>query len=260
MKMTRLTRLFILPAALLAVFFCSCSGRVDGLVRQDGDTAGAELVLEMSLQPRLTALIRSLSRSLGNAAPDKPVIDGPAIARSLAAAPGVSLAVLENTGPAAVRGNLHIANLDKFLAVPETLPGTPSVPPGMLLGESSAITPLLKYDPAGSLLIHLDRETGPRILALFSEEVNAYLSALLAPVATGESLTRVEYLSLVAVLYGKPLADEIAAATAVINLEMPRNISFIRGGSAQGRHARFDIPLPDLLVLEQPLDYEISWK
>jgi hypothetical protein len=250
MKINRFTRLFFPCAALLAAFFCSCSGRVDGTIRQNGDSAGAELTLEASLRPRMTGVIRSLSRNFGGAAADKPVIDGPAIARSLAAAPGVSSAALENTGPAAVLGTVRIANLDEFLAVPDMLPG------GTLAGNSL----LLKYDPAGTLLIHLDRETGPRILSLLSEEVNAYLSALLAPVATGESITHAEYLSLVATIYGKPIADEIASAVVEVNLEAPRAISSIRGGSAQGRRALFVISLPELLVLEQPLDYEISWK
>lgn len=252
METNRLTRLFCLCAALAAAFLCSCSGRIDGTIRQSGSSAGAELILEVSLRPRMTTLIRSISRSLGGAAPasDKPVIDGPAISRSLAAAPGVSSAALENTGPAAVRGTVRIANLDEFLAVPGMIPG------GVLTGNSL----LLRYDPAGTLLIHLDRETGPRILSLLSEEVNAYLSALLAPVATGESITRAEYLNLVATIYGKPIADEIASAMVQVNLETPRTISSIRGGSARGRQAQFIISLPELLVLEQPLDYEISWK
>jgi hypothetical protein len=198
----------------------------------------------------MTALIRTLSRGLGGAAPGGHVIDGPAIARSLAEAPGVSSAALENTGPAAVRGTVRIVNLDKFLAVPGMIPG----------GAPAGNSLLLKYDPAGTLLIRLDRETGPLVLSLLSEEVNAYLSALLAPVATGESVTRAEYLDLVATIYGRPIADEIASAVVQISLEAPRTISSIRGGSAQGRQAQFTISLPDLLVLEQPLDYEISWR
>jgi hypothetical protein len=250
MKTNRLMRLFCLCAALAAAFFCSCSGRVNGTITQDGNSAGAELSLEVSLQPRMTALIRTLSRSLGGAAPGGPVIDGPAIARSLAEAPGVSSAALENTGPAAVRGTVRIVNLDEFLAVPGMIPG------GALAGDSL----LLRYDPAGTLLIRLDRETGPLVLSLLSEEVNAYFSALLAPAATGESVSRAEYLDLVAAIYGKPIADEIASAVVQVSLEAPRTISSIRGGSARGRQAQFTISLPDLLVLEQPLDYEISWK
>ncbi|MDR0453059.1 MAG: hypothetical protein LBH15_08455 [Treponema sp.] len=245
-----MARLLFLGAALPAVFFCSCSGRIDGSIRQEGAGAGAELALEASLRPRMSALIQTLSRTLGSAAPGKPVIDGPAIARSLAAAPGVSAAALENTGPAAVRGTMGIASLGEFLAAPGAVSG----------GTPAGKPPFLAYDPSGTLLIRLDRETGPLVLSLLSEEVNAYLSALLAPVATGETLTRAEYLALVATIYGRPIADEIASATVELSLEAPRAVTFIRGGSARGRTARFSIPLPELLVLEQPLEYEISWK
>ncbi|MDR1353113.1 MAG: hypothetical protein LBK05_07510 [Treponema sp.] len=251
MKINSVSRLFCLGAVLAAASFCSCSGRIDGSIRQDGSSAGAELALEVSLQPRMAALIGNLARTLGNAAPGKPVIDGPAIARSLAAAPGVSAAALENTGPAAVRGTMRIGSLDEFLAVPGRSGSG---------GAAAGNLPLLRYDPAGTLLIHLDRGTGPLVLSLLSEEVNAYLSALLAPVATGESLTRAEYLGLVATIYGRPIADEIASATVEVSLEAPRAVTFIRGGSARGRTARFSLSLPELLVLEQPIDYEISWK
>jgi hypothetical protein len=236
---------------LLAAFFCSCSGRIDGTIREDGDSAGAELRLAAALEPRMAALLRSLSMMVldKQAAPDAPLLNGPAMARSLSGAPGISSAALENSGPTAVRGTVIIANLDEFLAVP-------GLSPDSLAGSSL----LLKYDPAGTLRIRLDRETGPRILPLLSEDVNAYLSALLAPVATGEAVTRAEYLGLVATIYGRGVADEITAARIQVNLEAPRTITSIRGGTARGRQAQFSISLPDLLVLEQPLDYEISWK
>jgi hypothetical protein len=95
---------------------------------------------------------------------------------------------------------------------------------------------------------------------MLSPEVNQYLSALLAPVATGEVISKAEYLSLVAAIYGKPIADEIAASSIRVVLEFPGTITGIRGGAAKGPKAEFTIPLPDLLVLEQPLSYEISWR
>jgi hypothetical protein len=82
----------------------------------------------------------------------------------------------------------------------------------------------------------------------------------MAPVATGETLSRTEYLNLVSTIYGRPVADEIAAARILVTLEFPRPVSEILGGTARDRKAQFDISLPDLLVLEQPLRYEVYWK
>jgi hypothetical protein len=55
------------------------------------------------------------------------------------------------------------------------------------------------------------------------------------------------------------LAEEIAAARIPITIEFPRPVREVRGGTARDRRARFDLPLIDLLVLEEPLVYEVTW-
>jgi hypothetical protein len=81
----------------------------------------------------------------------------------------------------------------------------------------------------------------------------------MAPVATGESLTKGEYLALVGSIYGKGVADEITAAKIHAFIDFPGPISSVRGGAYTGRRAVFEVPLLDLLVLESPLNYEIRW-
>jgi hypothetical protein len=236
------------PAALVLVFllFASCSGRIEGALRQDGS---AELTLDAALQPEMTRLLSSLARVMGNnAAAGGPLLDGPDIARSMAAAPGISAVSLRNQGPAAIAGTVSIFRVDSFLALPNSaLPN----------GRSAA--PFIRYDPAGKLVITMDHDSGPRILLLLSEDVNDYLSSLMAPVATGETLTRAAYLNLVGSMYGRPVADEIAAARIQVSLAFPRSVKEVRGGTSQGGRAQFNVPLVDLLVLEQPLVYEVSW-
>jgi hypothetical protein len=104
----------------------------------------------------------------------------------------------------------------------------------------------------------------PRLIALISPDAVGYLSTLLAPAATGEVLTKTEYLDLVASIYDKPgdrsLSNEIAAARIHAVISFPGTISAVRGGTFSGNQARFSIPLLDLLVLEQALDYEVIWK
>jgi hypothetical protein len=112
----------------------------------------------------------------------------------------------------------------------------------------------------GRLRLSLDRSSAPEILPLISPEVGAYLEALMAPAVTGEALSREEYLSLAASVYGRPLADEIAAGRIRLLLEFPGTLTQVRGGTASGRRAEFELPLLDLLVLERPLVYEASWR
>jgi hypothetical protein len=82
----------------------------------------------------------------------------------------------------------------------------------------------------------------------------------MAPAATGERLSRAEYLELVDSFYGKALADEIAAAGITVSIGFPGPVSSVKGGVFTGTQARFDIPLAALLVLENPLEYEVIWR
>jgi hypothetical protein len=89
--------------------------------------------------------------------------------------------------------------------------------------------------------------------------VEEYLSALMAPVVLGEYMSSGEYLSLISMVYGRPLADEIAEARIKASIEFPRPVTSVSGGSSSGKRAEFDIPLLDILVLERPLRYEVYW-
>ncbi|MDR0642047.1 MAG: hypothetical protein LBG07_06280 [Treponema sp.] len=240
---------FILTAALPALLE-GCSGRIDGNLRQDGS---AELSLEINIEPRMGAMLRSLA-SLGAAAGRQgdrgaPVIDGPAIARSLVAAPGILSADLANTGPAGIAGTVRASRVDELFA----MPGVPEQKRFITLGTGQ--------EPGDKRLsAFLDRETAPLLLAMISANVRDYLSALFAPAATGDALTRAEYLDLVEDIYGKALADEIAAAEIAVTVGFPGAIRSVKGGTYSGSSAAFAIALADILVLEEPLEYEVIWK
>jgi hypothetical protein len=98
------------------------------------------------------------------------------------------------------------------------------------------------------------------MLAYISPDIVAYLSALMAPLATGEAMTKKEYLALIASIYGSGIADEIAAAFFNATIDLPGPVQSVKGGTFSGKRAEFAIPLVDLLVLEKPLTYEVVWK
>jgi hypothetical protein len=222
----------------------SCSARVQGALHQDGS---ADLNLQASLEPRMAALIRSLSRLSGSSGLSDQILNAAAIGESMASAPGIKSVALRNRNPTTIEGTISILRVDAFLAVP----------------GNSGNTNFIRYEQTnagGKLQITLDRNSGPRILTLFSSDVQDYLSALMAPVATGESLSLQEYLALVQSVYGKAVAEEIAAARIQVTIEFPGSISTIQGGRFSENRAEFTIPLGDILVLERPLVYEVYWK
>jgi hypothetical protein len=233
----------LLPLLVMVIFLPSCSARIAGAVKEDGS---AEFTLQASLERGMTALIRSLSALSGPSAAsrDAPLINGPAIGASMSAAPGIASVSLKNSGPAAIEGDIRISRIDDFLKQPENW------------GGEQFIT----YTPSpGRLTLTLDRNAGPRIIALLSEEVTDYLSVLMAPVVTGEGLSKGEYLDLVASIYGRAVADEIAASRIYAAVDFPGPLRSVRGGTFSGRRAEFAVPLIDLLVLEAPLEYEARW-
>jgi len=235
----KLSLLFLVP--LLALAF-SCSARIEGMVKEGG---AADLVIKTSLEPRTIGLIRSIRGFMGDAA-DAPILDGPAMSESMAAAPGVRAVSLKNTGPSALEGTIFISNVGDFLVADDAAGRFITYTEGRGAGSSS-------------IIISLDKNSAPELISRLSPEVEEYLSALMAPVISGENSARQEYLDLITMVYGRPLADEIAAARIRASIEFPRQLSAIQGGNAVGKRAEFDIPLVDLLVLENPLRYEINW-
>ena len=201
------------------------------------------MAIQAALQPRMTTLIRSLG-ALGGNADSGLILNGPVIGSSLAASAGVRSVSLVNTGPSALEGSAAVSKVEDFL--------------------NAGGVPFITYEesarPGGSrILITLDKSNAPHIVALMSADVVDYLSALGAPIVIDEDLTKAEYLMLVSSLYGRAIADEIREAMIHAAIDFPRPITSIRGGTAIGSRAQFDISLLDILVLETPLSWEIFW-
>jgi hypothetical protein len=233
-----------------ALLFSACAGQVTGTLEAGGS---GNFEISAALTPRIAYLIRSLSTALGDGTAPEHTIDGPAIARSMSGAPGISAVSFHNTGPAAIEGPVKISRIENFLAAAS---GSGGAKKGFISLE--------RPGPGGNGLtrctITLDRDSGPEILTLISADVSDYLSALMAPIATGEQLTRNEYLTLLSSVYGQETADEIRSASITASINFPGPISAVKGGTWSGKRAEFTIPLADLLVLESPLTYEVLWK
>jgi hypothetical protein len=227
---------------LAFVVLISCNARVQG--RLEADSSG-EFAVSAVLEPRVSSLIRSL-RDFAGDAPNENIVDGGAISRSMAASPGVASASFRNTGPAALEGPVKISRIADFLAPAGGRGGLMSLEP--VPGGLSRLT------------ISLNRESGSEMLSLLSADIGEYLSALMAPLATGENLAKAEYLELVGAIYGRAVVDEISRGAIRAFIDFPGGVFSVKGGVFSGNRAEFVIPLVDLLVLETPLVYEVVWK
>ena len=230
------SRFFLLFFPVLAVFL-SCSARIDGVVMAGG---AAEINVSASLGSRTVSLVQSIRSFMGDTR-NTPTLDAGAISRSLSVASGIKSASLKNTSPEALEGTIVVSNVGD-----------------LLLSEKDMFITYSESTASSSITVVLDRNSAPLLISRVSPEVEEYLSALMAPVL-GEYMSSGEYLSLISMVYGRPLADEIAAARIKASIEFPRQVTSVSGGSSNGRRAEFDIPLLDILVLEKPLRYEVKW-
>ena len=237
-----MTKSPIAVSLLLAVVlsFSSCATQISGSLQADGR---ADLNIFAALEQRMSALIMALAAGAG-IPPGTVILDGPTIAASMAAAPGIASVSLANTSPVSIEGQVQASHVGDLLAG----------------GGADFITFERTAGGGGRFTASLDLASGRAILDLISPDIANYLAALMAPVATGEVMTRSEYLGLVGMVYGAGIAEEISGATIRALIDFPGPIQSVRGGTFSGRRAEFAIPLLDVLVLETPLSYEVVWR
>jgi len=259
MTFSRKKSSYFIIIPLFSILFISCSAQIDGFVR-DGGTA--EFRLKTALEPRTATLIRSIMNFMSDTG-NVNILDGEAIGKSMSSAPGIRSVTLKNTAPAALEGVISLANVGDFLTLTGAGNGAGSGAGGGA-GGSAGRSRFITYTGgrtagSSSIILVLDMNSAPEIIAMLSPDVEEYLSALMAPAVLAETSTKQEYLDLLASIYGRPLANEIYAARIRASIEFPGPVTSVSGGKAAGRMAEFDIPLIDILVLETPLRYEISW-
>jgi len=229
------------------VVFASCSAQINGSIKANGQ---AELYISASLEPRIISLLGRFAEASGTAQPETSFLDGPDISASFAKAPGVAFALLKNVSKNAIEGPVTISQIQDLLKYETNGSGVKHF---IHFVQQSPSAP-------GRCSINLDLESGPELLALISPDISDYLSALMAPIATGERLSKSEYLLLVASVYGKGIADEISKAAVKIAVDFPGQVQSVSKGSFSGKKAECSIPLLEILVLEQPFNYEAVWK
>jgi hypothetical protein len=223
---------------IVGIMLVSCSGRITGAI-EAGEQG--EFIIEAELAPASARLLAPLSPATvsGQSAP---VLDAGVISLSLRGAPGVSSAEMRNTSAENITGSIGFTKISDFLTA----------------GEFRFIT--WEQSPAsGRAVIAIDRSKGPQMIAMLSQDVSDYLSAIMAPIATGEPLSKPEYLRLVSSVYGSAIAREIENAEITASIRFPGRITMAEGSVFSGSTARFRAQLLDLLVLEQPLRYEVRW-
>jgi hypothetical protein len=255
MKMDNLVRfLRRLPAAGIFIFAAlaaciSCSTRLNCEIHGDGR---ADMVLNSALLPAMNGLLKNLAARSGGEN-DAPVLDASLINKALARMTGIESAALRNTAENNMDGRIVISNIGLFFNHAADA-----------VSKQNAIKqiPLAVWEQTpygGSFKAAINRDTGQQLLSLLTPELVDYLSALMAPIATGEIIDKAAYLELVSSVYGKTIAAELPRAELLLAIDFPGPVEYISGGAYRGNHTEFKLPLLDLLVLDKAVVYEVRW-
>ncbi len=220
------------------------------MVLRDNGSADIELSAEMS--PRTTILIGNLSDLGGSEGSEDPnPLDAEILRRSVANSETVVSVHLSNPDSRSVVGSLSFSDLEGFIAAAKDDRGS---------NAQLFYLERMASRKGGRLTISLKREEAPDLLLALSPEITDYLTALMAPVVTGEILTASEYLEIVAAAYGQAVADEIAAGSVEAIIDLPEEPVELAGGKARGKSAVFSVPLLDILLLEKDIELSALWE
>jgi len=232
-------KLFYIPILLALPSLFSCAARIDGNINANGS---AVLAVNISIGQRMTALIKSMAAAGGQE--NVQILDGQAISNSMSKSQGIESMSLKNTSQTAIDGQIIISNVNLFLNE----------------AKGKEFINFEQGTAGGKCVISVNIDNSKAILGRLSKDVSDYLNAIMAPAATGEKMTKTEYLDLVGSFYNKGISDEISASKVRVSVEFPGAVTSVKGGTYSGKKANFDIPLVDLLVLQMPLVYEVNWK
>jgi hypothetical protein len=238
--MKKMSVVYLAAVTVLCFFFFSCSPRL--LITVEDQNSGS-LVFNTETGTAVESLIRSVS----GAANQTPLFEREKISRSLAEA---GLTVTDISFP----DNTGIAISAQ---VPDFTKKNPSMPNAFSISSQSGIT---------TMTVTVSEQILKTAAALMPPETVAYLDLLMAPVFSGEQLSRSEYIDLFAMVYGDTVASEMKKAHMYITLKSPHPIktatvsdSAAAQVSFTGNEATFAIPLDLILTKSDTTIFTVSW-
>lgn len=239
----------LMKAALLillaGVMLGSCSGKMEASIRTDGSLRAAiRIEVPKELAPRI--------RQFADLPEPLPLFDEASIRAQFADRKEIILADLAVPTPEQCTSIVWIPSLEKLVT------NTALVPEGMIsykLQPGTGGRPSLR-----ELSVNLTRSNASSMFALLPGLDTRIMESLNPPALEKDGLSAADYRrNLEQVIIGKKNMPAFDACAAEIQITAPRTILSASGGTASGPVFKTRIPLFDLLTLEKPLKFTITW-
>jgi len=161
------------------------------------------------------------------------------------AARGMTALIAETPSPNRFRGSFSIRSLSKVAADP-------------VLSKAGLIQ-LDTMEGVSTLSFSLSRKNAEALSALFPGIDPYILEALSPPALDPYPVSLSEYREMLLALLGESAMKELDAATAQVQIRTPGPITRSVGGSVLDQTFSVELRLLDLLVLEKPIAFSVSW-
>jgi hypothetical protein len=175
----------------------------------------------------------------------EPIFDLAAVRNGFAAQPGIT--VQDVASPDQRSLDVQVA-FDSLSRVFENQPGL----------RNANVVSLTQSDGLETLKIHLDRSNYRQIAAFFPMLESPVLQSLGPQV--NQTTTKDDYLEMVRFSLGDKGPAQVRESFITVTVQPEGEIVSQTGGTVSAGTVIFRIPLLDLLVLAEPLDYSMSFK
>ena len=235
---------FAALATVAVIALCSCSSQQEIVISAGGSGTAS---IDIRLNKILVDYVRELAEATGtqDLLPKDSLFDQKEIERSIAGRPGVSITSISSPDPESLNLELSFEHIETFFATEE------------LLNQTGVLT-LSRRAGNTFLRLVLNRQNYGQIAGLFPI-LSHPLVATLGPSEDYE-ISESEYLEMMVFIFGDAGPTAVQESTIDIRIVVDGELVSQRGGTTHGQEVHFQLPLLQVLLLNQPVDYLVVFR
>jgi hypothetical protein len=213
-------------------------------VQVDGS---GSVVFHIEIQPIFLETLLEMAEFSGEAEvlEEGTIFDLEKIREDFAKKPDIELVSIDSPAPEVLDGEF------RFVDIQEVFKSETS------LTESGVVT-FTKSSGESSVRFYLDRKNFVQVTSFLTFMDNPFFR-MFSPVEN-EGTTEAEYLEMMEFLLGEDGPDAVKESMIEIRVNVKGKILSQSGGRIDGRSVVYEIPLLQVLLLEEPLEYSLSFK
>jgi hypothetical protein len=232
---------------IVFVFFISlfsCAVVLEMQLETDGSGA-ADFHIEII--PVFLETIREMSELAGGAElpEDGTIFDPEKLEEDFSRIPAITLAELESPTPEILDGSFRYHDIEKIFLNQNTIADT-------------GIISFSKEKDETTIRILLERDNFSQILSLLPILDNPFFQ-ILGP-EENEGISEDEYLEILELVLGEEGPPAVENSELLVTVNVKGKIISQSGGEIIGSSVVYTIPLLDVLLLAEPLEYELTFK